>query len=675
MKEECNKIIYNCNAIIYGEEQDTLLEQVLLYCFPNSIVMHLKYKDLDKIDFKIRTNNFKKLIFINYFCEYNEIIRNHCDIPSYFIFTKSLASLTNYYFRQMLFSILELKGYKNIKKIGVTDEGLYHVLSKTNKDVSFLRLIPSANRSEITVDTSNTIGLLNNDYDHMASFFNELSALTFFKDKQVKVLNPSKITKRFVKLFDIPLISCKTKEQVLTKNQVNLYINFTNSNLWLFFTSMDNQIPCILGNTNLFDEDLFLKEHLVMKSDDNIDEIEKRIKKVLRNKDEIFIQYQKFRNKYCDEAKNLVEEFLETKIIEHDSEVYEKLCTVIIPIYNVERYLDESLKSIIDAIQKTSLEKEFELLLINDGSKDDSGKIALQYANDYPTLCHYHEQKNSGLGNVRNVGLKLAKGKYISFIDSDDTVDENYFKDALSWLKKDIDIVVYDWLSTVEATNHTYETPAIEEVIKTDNMYKRLLYATIMPSACNKLIKKALFTTYNLSFAENLRYEDLSTIPIVFLQAKCIKYINKPYYHYRIRNNSIMHSKINLDMIDILSILENRLLGLDISDLEKAQFRFYIYFWRVEQYIFSPLYEIDENKEKVIHKVESEWKEINKTLYFNNPYMTKYFEKHSQIKKQIIERTEALNNNRLLSYIGNPRNNAMKLMAMDIYFEEQNIEK
>ena len=412
-----------------------------------------------------------------------------------------------------------------------------------NKKYNVYKLNLLLNNSEYKVNNS-TIGILNSQDDPKDSFYNSLSAISILKNKTVKILNPNKITKAFVKTFNINLKKAKDKKD-LYKNDINLYINFTYSNLLPFFKSFEYGVPCLIGNTTLLDNYPKLKKYLVVKSDDSIDEIAEQIKTAQKNKEEILNLYKNFKLDYEKETYSLKEKFL--GLSEFQKEIsYEKLISVIVPIYNVEKYLSKSLDSIIAA--KVD---DMEILLINDGSTDNSDQIAKEYASNYPDLIRYIYQTNHGLGNVRNVGLKESKGKYIASIDSDDTININFFKEALPYIKNDVDMVIYDWQSITE--KESFPTPALDTMIDVDSDYKKLLYATIMPSACNKIVKKELYN--DIKFAEGKKFEDLSTNPIIILKSNKIKYINKSYYEYMIRPGSIMRSSAGKDMIDIIEML------------------------------------------------------------------------------------------------------------------------
>ena len=106
--------------------------------------------------------------------------------------------------------------------------------------------------------------------------------------------------------------------------------------------------------------------------------------------------------------------------------------SVIIPIYNVEKYLEETLKSVIE--QTLGFENNIEMILVNDGSPDNSEEICLRYKEKYPENIVYIKQKNGGVSSARNTGAKVAKGEYINFLDSDDILSKNAYKRAVELL-------------------------------------------------------------------------------------------------------------------------------------------------------------------------------------------------------------------------------------------------
>ena len=322
-----------------------------------------------------------------------------------------------------------------------------------------------------------------------------------------------------------------------------------------------------------------------------------------------------------------------------------ELVSVIIPLYNKEKYI----KRCIDSLVKQTY-KNLQIIIVDDGSTDNSDQIAKEYASNYPDLIRYIYQTNHGLGNVRNVGLKESKGKYIASIDSDDTININFFKEALPYIKNDVDMVIYDWQSITE--KESFPTPALDTMIDVDSDYKKLLYATIMPSACNKIVKKELYN--DIKFAEGKKFEDLSTNPIIILKSNKIKYINKSYYEYMIRPGSIMRSSAGKDMIDIIEMLNSRMLKiLPKGDNNYIEFINYIYWWRIEELFFNQIYKLnDKELKEYCEYYYLKINDISNLLFQNNTYVNNVINQFDkETKDYIIKRNKAIIDKKLYTYV------------------------
>lgn len=222
--------------------------------------------------------------------------------------------------------------------------------------------------------------------------------------------------------------------------------------------------------------------------------------------------------------------------------------SIIIPIYNVEDYLGECLDSIykIKGIKK-------EVILVNDGSPDNSQDIIDEYKAKYKEETIVIIQKNQGLSSARNAGLKEATGKYISFIDSDDFIDSDKLEALyIECVKANLDIAAGDL--KYYSNNESYKTKEIEERSeklsrldicngldywensleeKTDN---------IRVEVWTNLYKREFLLSNNLEFVKGLLHEDTLFMYQAILKAKRVKYIPYDFYNYRIREGSIMKS-------------------------------------------------------------------------------------------------------------------------------------
>lgn len=222
--------------------------------------------------------------------------------------------------------------------------------------------------------------------------------------------------------------------------------------------------------------------------------------------------------------------------------------SIIVPIYNVEHYLAQCLDSIV---QQTF--KDYELLLINDGSTDYSGCIAMKYAQK-DSRIKYFEKTNGGLSSARNYGLDYANGKYVMFVDSDDFLTSNMLQEIMQYLvTKGIDLLcfssykVYDNHGiVVEKELLNPEEPKGLQCTTGLNLFIQMnrckIYQTGVPFY---ICKRDVIEKNNIRFIENIIHEDHHYTFMIFMHAKASMYKNLALYNYRIRQGSIMRSGVN----------------------------------------------------------------------------------------------------------------------------------
>lgn len=666
MIEKDLDIIYNKKYLIIIPDSEKNLFADFEYTLQNTIIMKNSVDDINFFIKFINQNNISKIIFVDYQIEYEEVINNLKKSHEIdFIFTKALGALSDQHIYYMFTSIYKLYKDKIVTKLAFLDRGFYKSLKLKNKNIFYLKLDTPISSNTNYVASEKSIGIIGNQNNDKHSFYNCLSAIKLSKKYKVKLYRPNHITKEFLKTFSIECKIVNAREKLIKENVINLYVNFTDNNNLEFIKSMDNGIPCILGNNEIIDKNSKLSDYLVVKSDDNIDEIASKIDQIPKIKDDILKEYKKFREEYSVCVEKLKNTFLETKNYGLYEPKYEKLITIVVPVYNVEKYLASTLDSIIIAAPLNS-----EILIINDGSKDNSENIILEYMNNYPKLIRYIKQSNHGLGNVRNVALKEARGKYIASIDSDDTINSSFFDDAIPYLEKDIDIVIYDWLTINE--DGKFATQALDGVFRNLNSYEGLLYTTIMPSTCNKIVKKSLYEKLNIKFVED-KFEDLSANPFIMLTAETIKYIDKPYYEYYIRKDSIMRSKPGLSMINIIKEVNNRLKKYkDYLNIDIDLFKYYTFSWRLEEFVFNQLYTIDvEEIDNYLSYINDNICDIIKEIFTNKEYINMLEKlKNHKLKEYIISRNKNFMNGNLSKFIKNARkeNKYYKLTPPIIYY-------
>lgn len=211
--------------------------------------------------------------------------------------------------------------------------------------------------------------------------------------------------------------------------------------------------------------------------------------------------------------------------------------SLIIPIYNVEKYLDRCIQS---ALKQTF--KEYEIVLVNDGSTDKSTQITRKYYFENKDTITLVEQENKGLGSARNAGIMKGSGEYFFFLDSDDYIEPNtldfLYKNAI---EEKADLLIFDGWFVGEDGEKEY----LNGCLKKKKYWSlkenpELLFEN--PSTWNKLYHRDLFLENNIMFPERAWFEDLRTTSKIYTVAKNIVYIQKPFYYYLQRKTSIMHS-------------------------------------------------------------------------------------------------------------------------------------
>lgn len=280
------------------------------YCFEN--VFFLDYeptKEDADIIIKFMNEVGKELILFDYHAFYRLIlpyIRKNKKIK--WVYKNNLASITDGCIRATFTNIMEFYDRDIVNEIGCLDASTYEVLKACGFRVKHLLL--DVNVKGKKPKKSESIGLLGDDYNPNHNVYNELSALKLVDYSYVKMLKTMPATNHFLKFFDMKEKEVMTLDEVMCDNFVNLYVNFTVNNFEIILKSMDNGVPCLLGNTDIFDKYPKLKKYLVLNSDDDINEIAEKIKFVKENKEAILKEYEKFRKKYTEQSKKTIENIL-----------------------------------------------------------------------------------------------------------------------------------------------------------------------------------------------------------------------------------------------------------------------------------------------------------------------------------------------------------------------------
>lgn len=222
------------------------------------------------------------------------------------------------------------------------------------------------------------------------------------------------------------------------------------------------------------------------------------------------------------------------------------MISVIVPVYNVEKYLQECVDSLLRQTYSP-----IEIILIDDGSTDSCPAICDRYAAADETIRVIHQQ-NKGLSGARNTGIDAAQGELISFVDSDDTTEPDMLERLYVLLRDNNADIASSGIDIAKPINGVYTSEeALMHILKEDG--------NLVTSAWGKLYRAELFT--GIRFPEGLIYEDFATMPLLFDKSERIAHTSDILYHYRRDNEtSITHSAFN----------QNRLVLYTVSDLVDA---------------------------------------------------------------------------------------------------------
>lgn len=304
-----------------------------------------------------------------------------------------------------------------------------------------------------------------------------------------------------------------------------------------------------------------------------------------------------------------------------------KSVSVIVPVYNMEKYLNKCMDSLVNQ----TLE-DIEIIVVNDGSSDNSQKILDKYKEEYPNKIKVINQENLGISAARNNGIKVATGKYLGFVDSDDFVDLNMFKHLYKKIEEtSSDIVVCNY-KKYYMLNEEYSDINVVKNINFDNIYDDpSIINSIDYAPWNKLYKKDLFE--NIEFPLNKKYEDINAILKIFFKAKKISKLGEYLYFYRIneKGETLTINKKIEDIVFILqdlvnwtkmqnkySLIENELKKLCINQT---------FYYLILAYQLNDLEYINNFRNKIIDFLNSSFKGWKKCFIYESKLEIKFISK------------------------------------------------
>ncbi len=227
--------------------------------------------------------------------------------------------------------------------------------------------------------------------------------------------------------------------------------------------------------------------------------------------------------------------------------------SIIVPVYNVENYLAKCLDSLLNQTHQN-----MEILVVNDGSKDNSEQIIQEYAQKYPEKIKPFNKENGGLSDARNFGIDRATGNYLGFVDSDDYVAPTMFEEMVNLAEKHQSKMVICNIQKVDqngnVTQKLTQIPNMAEKIDLDKNFS--VFSDLSYFACNKLFKKELFSEKR--FKKGAHFEDIQLIPQLLLECDVIAQTQNFHYQYLERTDSITktHTERGLDILKAIEDVE-----------------------------------------------------------------------------------------------------------------------
>lgn len=307
--------------------------------------------------------------------------------------------------------------------------------------------------------------------------------------------------------------------------------------------------------------------------------------------------------------------------------------SVIVPVYNTSQYLSKCLDSLL--VQTLD---ELEIIVVNDGSTDNSQEIIDEYASKHSKIKAF-EKPNGGLSDARNFGLEQTSGEFIGFVDSDDYVSTEMFERMYEKaMEHGAEIVLCD-LEKVnekgEAFRDLPQSPQLPERIELEKDFR--IFGEMACFACNKLFKVDLFQKHK--FQKGIHFEDIELIPKLVLDSKIIAKINEPFYKYFERQDSITktHTRKGLDMFLAIQNVKEAFDKSDYKGFQEDFDRFFMFQGYYSYLAYVAFVKDKKLKKEMLEELErqikhysiSKWRILNYKR-FNENYLFSL-----PIKKQI----------------------------------------
>lgn len=283
------------------------------------------------------------------------------------------------------------------------------------------------------------------------------------------------------------------------------------------------------------------------------------------------------------------------------------ILSIIIPYYNVQDWITECLQSVINS---TEFEENVEIILVNDGSQDNSSLIAEEFVNANPSLISNFEKSNGGLSDARNFGLSRAKGDYIWFIDSDDYIEPvsvSVIIEAIRKSNSNVDMINFKYRTTNNSKAYLLNNVENNTILRGVD----LLFRNPVSCAQFYIYSSSYLKKQNLKFRKGIYHEDVHFNYYALLNAEKVMFLNEFLYYYRIREGSIMQTNWFKHLTDILSIIieiQEKSITYTNPDKKKATNIFLRHQCKAINYYFQRLTKTEKKMFNLFNLISIYWK-------------------------------------------------------------------
>lgn len=297
--------------------------------------------------------------------------------------------------------------------------------------------------------------------------------------------------------------------------------------------------------------------------------------------------------------------------------------SVIVPVYNSEQYLSLCLDSLLNQTYKN-----IELILIDDGSNDNSYRIMEKYKKSYPKIIKIYKQENKGIGYTRNRGLELVSGSYLTFCDNDDIVEKDYFETFINENDNNYDILVGGYL------RKSYQG----KILFKRKLKNKELSLYIQQACWGKLYKTDFIRKNKLKFLETKIADEFYFNIIAYNLTDKIKILKETKYHWMYNKKSLSNTcnkKLNYvdELISNLELIDRKLSGMEIRNWEIIK---YFYLRTIIYYILFSCKGVSKEKIEKAYDDMFNWLSINEREYHKNKYIGIFKNSGEQLSVKIV---------------------------------------